>query len=395
VSDLPRHVDDDLVARLAADLVAVQGHEDLPQKERDTALFLHDALGRAGVESELVEIAPDRFNVLARVRGERPGPRLMLNGHLDTVPGYGMLDAYQPRWDGERLIGRGAVDMKGALASMAGALVALQGGGRAFRGELLLAAVAGEEHGSAGTRHLAASGPRADFAIVGEPTMLRIAVAHKGSMWIEVAFEGRSAHGSTPELGVNAIQHASRFVTELDARLRPRLDARTHEQLGRATMNVGRIVGGDRPPMVAERCVVQLDRRWLPGEVHEGVLEEVRALLRDLEAELPELRWTVREMEGTGTFVHHPLECPADAPGLAALDAAVTAVTGTAAKRFGAQFWTDGALLAHDGDTPAVVCGPGDIAQAHSAHEYIERRQLEQATRVYLLAAATLLGAEA
>jgi acetylornithine deacetylase/succinyl-diaminopimelate desuccinylase len=212
-------------------------------------------------------------------------------------------------------------------------------------------------------------------------------------MWVEAAFDGRPAHGSTPELGVNAIHHAAAFVAAVEDRLRPRLDRRTHDLLGRATINAGRIAGGDRPPMVAARCAVQYDRRWLPGETHEGVLDELRELLRDLANDIPDLRWTLRELEGTSDFVHHPLDCPPDAPGLAELEAAIAAVGGPA-ERFGAQFWSDAALLAHAG-TPAVVCGPGDIAQAHSHDEYVEGEQLRRASRVYLLAAAGFLAAAA
>ena len=384
-------VDDDFVAGLAAELIAIPGHEDLDRREAGVALFLDELLRAEGLAVELAEVEPGRPNVIARLAGTAPGPCLMLNAHIDTVPGYGMPDAYTPRWRDGRLWGRGAADMKGALACMAGALRALRRSGRPLAGEVVLAGVVGEESGSHGTLHLVEAGGRADFAIVGEPTRLRIARAHKGGMWAEVKFEGRAAHGSVPEQGVNAIQHAARFVTAVETRLRPQLDGRTHPLLGRATVNTGVIRGGDRPPTVPSWCSVQLDRRWLPGEDHAGVLEELRDLLRELEADLPELRWTVEEMPGTATFVHWWLDTPEDVAGMPELRAAVEHVQGQAAELTGVQFWTDAALLAHQGATPAVVCGPGDIAQAHGDEEWVEREQLELATRVYLLAAAAFL----
>lgn len=383
-------VDDAWVTELAARLIAAPGHEDLPQYERDVAVALRDALAAEGVAVGLVDIGAGRCNVVARV-GRADGRRMMLTGHLDTVPGYGMADPFVPAIDGGRLRGRGAVDMKGALACMAGALVALHRAAGPLTGEVLFAAVAGEEKGSAGTRHLAAAGPRADFAIVGEPTRLDVVVAHKGAMWVEVEFTGRAAHGSRPELGVNAVSAAARFVAEVEHRLRPQLDRRTHPLLGRATVNVGVIAGGDRPPMVPARCVVQLDRRWLPAEQHAAVLDELDGAARAVAAGDPELCWAVREMAGTSGFVHHPLDCPPDAPGLAELEAAVADVTGAPARRCGAAFWTDAALLSREGGVPSVVCGPGDIAQAHADDEFVELEQLAAATRVYLRAAERFL----
>jgi succinyl-diaminopimelate desuccinylase len=394
-AELLDQVDDEYVSGLTAELIAIPGHEELPQREADVAVFVDGLLRAEGLGCELVEVEPGRPNVIARLPGVAPGPSLMLNAHLDTVPGYGMPDAYVPRWRDGRLWGRGAADMKGALACMIGALRALRGSGRRLAGEVVLAGVVGEESGSQGTLHLVGGGAHADFAIVGEPTRMRIARAHKGGMWAEVRFEGRAAHGSVPELGVNAVEHAARFVTAVETRLRPRLDQRTHPLLGRATVNTGVIRGGDRPPTVPAWCSVQLDRRWLPGEVHAEVLEEFRDLLRELQAELPDLRWTVNEMPGTATFVHWWLDCPEDASGLPELRAAVEYAQGRTAELVGVQFWTDAALLAHQGATPAVVCGPGDIAQAHGHEEWIEGDQLALATRVYLLAAAAFLSREA
>jgi len=232
---------------------------------------------------------------------------------------------------------------------------------------------------------LVAAGIGADFAIVGEPTGLRVGRAHKGAMWAQATFRGVATHGSVPQNGVNAVYHAARYVTAVERDLVPALDRRRHPLLGPATVNVGVIQGGDRPPMVPASCVVQLDRRWLPGERHDEVLGELRAVAERLRAADPRVDVTVEEMAGTAGFVHAPLECPPDDPYLALL----CAVTPDP-EPVGLQFWTDGALLGAHG-TPAVVCGPGDIAQAHSHDEWVTVEQLHGAAGVYFAIAARML----
>jgi acetylornithine deacetylase/succinyl-diaminopimelate desuccinylase len=364
----------ELVAE-AARLIAIEGHEDHTGQERAVAEYLASRLRGCGASVEWQPVGTSgRANVIARLRGSRPGPVLMFNAHLDTVPPYGMtLDAHVREG---RLVGRGAADMKGALAAMIAAASRVAEAGD-FAGELMITGVAGEENGSPGTRTLVAGGIRADFAIVGEPTMMRVGRAHKGAMWARATFHGVATHGSVPQNGVNAVYHAARFVTAVETRLAPALARHTHPLLGPATVNVGVIAGGDRPPMVPARCVVELDRRWLPGEDHDAVLGEIQALAPAA---------TVEEMAGTAGFVHAPLDCPQDDPYLLLL----CEVAG--GEPVGLQFWTDAALLAAHG-TPAVVCGPGDIAQAHSLDEWVAVDQLERAAEVYFGIAARMLSA--
>ncbi|MDQ7909399.1 M20 family metallopeptidase [Phytohabitans sp. ZYX-F-186] len=391
----PPRIDHDAVVAEAARLIAVEGHQDHPRAERAVADHLAARLTAAGAEVTLQPVGADRRNVIARVRGQRPGPTLMLNAHLDTVPPYAMPDALTPRVEDGRLWGRGAVDMKGALAAMAAVVAALAAPGVRLAGELVLTAVAGEESGSDGMRALVAAGTGADFAVVGEPTALRVGRAHKGAMWAEAAFRGVAAHGSVPEAGVNAIHHAARFVERVERSLAPALAERRHPLLGPATVNVGVIAGGDRPPMVPAACRVQLDRRWLPGERHEQVLGELRAIVADLRRADPAVDATVTEMEGTSGFVHAPLDTPADHRYVRLLGEVAAERTGQDTAPVGLQFWTDGALLAAATGTPTVVCGPGDIAQAHSLAEWVAVEQLHRAADVYLSLAARMLSVHA
>lgn len=384
--------DRDAVVRLASDLLAVEGHEDHPANELDVAQFVTRWLRNSGVPVELQPVDSGRANVVATVHGQRPGPVLLLNAHLDTVPPYGMTDALAPRVDAGRLYGRGAVDMKGAMAAMLLVVRDVVARTAELSGELIFTGVAGEESGSPGMQELVRDGMRADFAVVGEPTGLRVARAHKGAMWIEVCFTGVAAHGSTPERGVNAIHHAAQFVELVRRDLAPRLRADPHPLLGPATVNVGVISGGDRPPMVPAHCVVQLDRRWLPGETHLGVLMQVRELIREMSDADPGVRTSVSEMPVTSPFPHAPLDCPEDNRHLRHLAAIVARRLGCNSEPVGVQFWTDGGLLAERTGTPTVVCGPGDIAQAHSLEEWVSVDQLETATAIYRQLAYGMLG---
>ncbi|WBB80336.1 M20/M25/M40 family metallo-hydrolase [Micromonospora sp. WMMD882] len=382
---LAARLDPDAIVAEAARLIAIEGHQDHPAEERAVAEHVADRLRACGADVELRPVTGDRVNVVARLRGGRPGPTLMLNAHLDTVPPYGMTDGLRPRIADGKLWGRGAADMKGALAAMIAVVELLAGADLDFAGELLLTGVAGEENGSPGMRALVEAGVTADFAIVGEPTSLRVGRAHKGAMWAQVAFRGVATHGSVPRDGINAVYHAARFITAVERDLTAALDQRRHPLLGTATVNVGVVAGGDRPPMVPASCVVALDRRWLPSERHDEVLAELREVVAGLRRADPAVDATVEEMAGTATFVHAPLDCPPEHPYLRMLcDVAPDP------EPVGLQFWTDGALLAAAG-TPAVVCGPGDIAQAHSLREWVALDQLHGAAEVYLAMAERML----
>ena len=395
---LLERLDPQAVVELTARLIEVEGHQDHPRQESAVAEWVAEYLAarlpQASCEVSLQPIGDGRSNVVAVVSGSAPGPSLMFNAHLDTVPDYGMSGAYEPVVRDGRLHGRGSADMKGALAAMMICAEILASDDVSFAGELVLTGVAGEESGSAGMQALAQAGITYDFAVVGEPTSLRVAAAHKGAMWIEAEFHGVATHGSVPHEGVNAVYHAARFINLVERELAPTLAARRHPLLGSATVNTGVVLGGDRPPMVPATCSVQLDRRWLPGEQHADVLEEVRQLVGRLHEDDPAVKATVREMEGTSSFVHAPLACPVDHDGLQLLCAVAAEHAGNGSDPVGVQFWTDGALLSAATGTPAVVCGPGDIAQAHSLEEWVAVDQLRQAAAIYLIFAARFLEAD-
>ena len=375
---------------LLVDLVRTPSHPGLPRQEERVAMLLADWLRVHGIHVALDEAAPGRPNVLARVRGKERGRTLVLCGHTDTVPlndgdpGVGFGGTIR---DGQ-LFGRGACDMKGAIAAMAAALAALAATRRLPAGEVVLAAVVDEEMESLGAEHLVASKLRADGAIVGEPTGNRLALGHKGLEWIEVGFRGRAAHGGTPQAGISAISAAARFACLVEDELRPALARKQHPLLGPPTINLGTIRGGDQPSTVAAACTVALDRRTVPGETYAEVVRELRALLARIEQAMPGLTTDVHRMPGgMASLEHLSTAIDAEHPLARAVEAARARVTGRAEAPTAFPAWTDAALLASFASIPCVVLGPGDLAHAHSPRESVSLAEVADAARIYAEAA--------
>jgi acetylornithine deacetylase/succinyl-diaminopimelate desuccinylase len=372
-------------------LVRIPSHPGVPQQESRVVQELSEFLVASGLEVELPEVRDGRPNLVCSVSGRGQGRHLLLCGHTDTVP----LNAGEPGYgfSGEiaegRVRGRGAVDMKGALAAMAAALVAVQRSGRLDAGKVTLAAVIDEEMESLGAEHLIASGFSADGAVVGEPTRNRICLGHKGLEWLEFEFHGRASHGGTPEAGVNAIVGASRFIELARSELIPRFAERRDLLIGPPTLNFGTIQGGDQPSTVAAHCSLTADRRSVPGEDFASIRAELDSLLRQVEGELPGLSTTLRRVPGgMATLEHVALKTDTGEEIVAAVAAARRSETGDVGEYEAFPAWTDGALLAAFGSIPTVIMGPGDLAVAHSPREEIEIEHVLEAARLY--AATTL-----
>jgi acetylornithine deacetylase len=343
--------------------------------EREIARVLAEVLGAWGFQVEVREAAPGRPNVVARIGNAERGSRtLMLNGHMDVVGTDGMVhppfDAYE---QGGRLFGRGATDMKSGVAAMCAAAARAADAGLA--GELIIAAVADEEYTSVGTSAVIASGVRADAAIVTEPTRLAIAPAHRGFVWITVTLHGRAAHGSRYDIGVDAIRHAGLLLAELDAFEARELTGRTHPLLGHASLHAALIEGGTGMSTYPDRCTLRLERRTLPGEHAQAAFDEVRAACDRVKARHPAF-----EAHVTLDFAQGPCDVATDAPIVQALSAAIES-RGERVRIEGLSAWTDAALLT-DAGIPAICYGPGDIALAHAAEEWVEIAEIEQATKV-------------
>jgi acetylornithine deacetylase/succinyl-diaminopimelate desuccinylase-like protein len=336
--------------------------------ERRVAEYLAAVAAGAGLEVDFQKVLPGRSNLLVRLSPSRPPRRrILLAPHLDTV--NASEEQFQPVRQAGRLFGRGACDTKGSVAAMLSALIEVAAGGDRPSGtEIVFAGLVDEENLQAGSRALADSGFTADLAIVGEATRLRVVTAHKGSLWLRLETRGRSAHGSKPELGRNAVHQMALIVELLQTRYAAQLRRRRHALLGRPTVSVGTISGGSQPNIVPDFCAMTFDRRTLPGETQLTVEREIKALLREAG-----LRAALVDEKLAPCL---PLETD---PGLP-LVAHFLKVAGQRAPA-GVDYFCDASVLARGG-IPSVVFGPGDIAQAHTASEWIALSSLERAKNI-------------
>jgi acetylornithine deacetylase/succinyl-diaminopimelate desuccinylase-like protein len=335
--------------------------------EQRVAEFLAATAAQAGLAVSFQPVLPGRSNLLAVL--SPPGVvrrRIVLAPHLDTVDGAEA--QFTPRKLRGRLYGRGACDTKGSVAAMLLALCDVaRDGARPAQTEIVFAGLVDEEDQQAGSRALAAGRFRADLAIVGEGTRLAAVTAHKGSLWLCLETRGRSAHGSRPELGRNAIHSMARIVVWLQTAYASFLRRRRHPLLGTATVSVGTISGGIQPNIVPAACAITVDRRTLPGETEAGVKRELSKLLRGLN-----LRAAVSSTKSKPCL---PMETNSRHPMVARFLHSIGQ-----REPAGVHYFCDASVLAHAG-IPSVVFGPGDIAQAHTADEWIALASLEAAHR--------------
>ena len=340
--------------------------------ELDIAEVAAELLADWGLTTEFQAVSPGRANVVARLEGD--GPTLLLNGHLDTVGVRGMtVSPFAGDLVGSRIVGRGACDMKGGLASLLSATARLAEKGP--RPNLVVALTADEEHESLGMAEFVNGGPKADFAIVCEPTSLAVMPAHKGFIWVTATFRGRAAHGSRFELGVDAIRHAALYISALD-RYEKRLEMKApHPLLGYGSLHVGTIVGGTAPSVYPGQCKVQLECRTLPGEKGEDIISYLSDILHEVAAGEPTLDGFLEmTLERPGTEVSTDSGL---VQGL--LDAG--GAHNVLPKVEGMTAWVDAAFLNQTG-IPSVCYGPGSMDQAHTDDEWIETAEITMCASV-------------
>jgi len=382
------------VIELLRELIQAPSYIGLPRQEEQAVAVLARYFEKHQIEFSTTEVRPGRPNLSATVRGPKSGGHLVLCGHTDTVAPNAIttMDPFAAEIRTGRIYGRGAVDMKGPVAAMATAMVALKNLRLLEKGQVTLAAVIDEEMESLGAEALIHSGIAADGAIIGEPTSNQIAIGHKGLEWLEIEFLGKATHGGTPEKGLNAISAAARFVRMIEAELTPQLQTRRHPVLGAPTINLGTIRGGDQPSTVAARCTIQLDRRWVPAETIEQVFSELEEILAREKNDMPGLKTELRRVPGgMATMVHGPLEIAAEHPLVRAAQKARKEIYDDAGALTAFPAWTDAALLSREAKIPCLVCGPGDLSLAHSAEESIAVTEVEEAVSMYALAAIHFL----
>jgi acetylornithine deacetylase len=387
-------------SNLLAELVAIPSVNPMGRNvgagelfERPLTDHLERWFGALGLETYRQTIEPNRDNIVARLDGDSAdAPVVLFDAHQDTVPVEGMtIEPFRPVVREGRLFGRGACDIKGGMAAMLAAIARLAKERPKQRPTVLMSCTVNEEHGFTGARGLCelwrpvdASAAavaqtmlretRPDCVIVAEPTELQIVVAHKGMVRWQCRTKGRAAHSSVPDRGANAIfrmtpvlQALERYQSELAA------TAAEHPLCGKPTLSVGTIRGGISVNTVPDSCTIEIDRRLLPEDDPARVYREV-------------IDYVARHVEQADYIEHLPpimqsrgLSEAGNAALADHLAAAVREVQGTA-KKSGVPFGTNatafGALF------PTVVFGPGSIAQAHTADEWVELEQVERASEI-------------
>lgn len=316
-----------------------------------------------GLTTEVQHAAHDRPNVVGVLEGRSPGRSLMFCGHVDTVGVAGMTRPFEPMERSGRIYGRGSQDMKSGVAAMIGAARVLAESGGLDSGRLIVACVVDEEHASIGADALVTKW-RADAGVVTEPTDLHVAVAHKGFEWIEIETQGRAAHGSRPGDGRDAIMRMGRVLAELEALDRGLQSGRAHDLVGPASLHASLIEGGRELSSYPDRCVLQLERRTIPGEPEGVAGQEVERLLDTLRQRDPEFRGASKVM-----FSRTSHELAPDHPLAASLRAHARA-RGAHSDIIGMSFWTDAAVLGAAG-IPSVLFGPTG-AGLHGLEEWVD-----------------------
>jgi acetylornithine deacetylase/succinyl-diaminopimelate desuccinylase-like protein len=344
--------------------------DDANAGEQRVAEFLAAVAARGGLDVEFRPVLPNRSNLIATCRAaSKAKRRVVLAPHMDTVGAPGAV--FTPQLKGNRLYGRGACDTKGSVAAMLSALLEMaESRDRPKQTEIVFAGLIDEESLQSGSRALAASGLKADLAIVGEPTRCKVVTAHKGAVWLKLETHGKAAHAARPELGENAAYKMARICTLLETEYTAQLLKKTHPLLGHGTINVGAIHAGQQPNIVPAYCNALIDRRTLPGETNPSVIKELRTLFRShgLSADFSSI---------------HPYACPALETDFKHPLVARFMSSTNQRKPEGATFFSDAAVLAAGG-IASVLFGPGDIAQAHTPDEWIEVAQLERAKSALL-----------
>ncbi|MBA2614934.1 MAG: ArgE/DapE family deacylase [Actinobacteria bacterium] len=349
--------------------------------ETELVRFVATWLEERGLEVERDDLRRgERWNVIGVARGSGGGRSLLLNAHMDTVGVAGMEHPFEPRVEGGRLHGRGAYDMKGSLAAimLAGARARDLG----LRGDVVVAAVADEEVASIGSVALCPKW-QTDAAIVAEPTELELAVAHRGFVWLDIESAGRAAHGSRPELGVDAIAKMGRILVGLEGLDRELRANPTHPLLGSGSLHASLIEGGQELSSYPDRCLLRAERRTIPGETAESVEEEFRRVVAEAAASDADVR-----AEVTATFSREPFDVAEEEAIVQSVRRQAGAVLGRDPRIVGVPFWTDAGLLAQAG-VPTVLFGPAGEG-AHAVVEWVDLESVERCAEVYLAVAAEL-----
>jgi acetylornithine deacetylase len=372
--------------KMLADLVSIPSVNPMGQSIRPeihlegrVTDYLEAHLKSLGVKYARIPVSPGRDNLLAWYEAPGSSTTILLDAHQDTVPVETMIiPPFEPRIDGGKMYGRGSCDVKSGVASMLTAFSRLVRERPAGSCNVVMAFTVDEEFTHTGSSALAEMNHGASLAIVAEPTRMQLVVSHKGAVRWKIHADGRACHSSTPHLGDNAIYRMGRVLGALSEHACQLAGSAPDALLGPPSLSVGRITGGQSVNVVPDSCSIEIDRRLIPGEDVNGVIEQARAFLQ---AKLspgdmskisfgdPWVRMPALRSDTANAFL------PQLQAGLAGPGGEIPGISGV-------PYGTDAGPLAQAG-LPCVVFGPGDIAQAHTEDEWIEIDQVIDATDRY------------
>jgi len=357
--------------------------ENPPGNEKRIALFLKPILSKMGFRVKTVLSPKGRWNIIAERSWGKGGRRLIFNGHLDVVPAGDSSQWQYPPYQGKlakgKIYGRGSSDMKGGIASFLQAISMIDRSKiHLDQGNIVLHLVSDEEsHGHQGMGFLTQRGLiRGDVALVGEPSNLDPVIAQKGALWLRISTIGKSAHGSRPDLGVNAIDKMRRVMGQLNS---ARIE-KDHPLLGKPTLNIGKIQGGTKINIVPDRCEIEIDRRMLPGEKKEEVLKRMRKILDSFRSQDPLFEYEMEVIDFA-----EPSEIDPEEEIVRIASAAIQEVRRERPKIKGFTGFTDARFYINRCHIPTLIFGPGETGQAHTSNESVEVDSLVQAAQIYAL----------
>jgi len=343
--------------------------------ELSAAKIISEEFSKYGIESQVDSWGENRANIVARVSSTGKKPAILFVGHLDVVPPgegawkYPPFDAVETEG---KIHGRGATDMRGGLASSVTAICEIVKSGIELQGDIIFCATAGEETDSVGVKRFVRNwdkNTKLAGVVIPEPTGFDIVVAHRGILWLKVTTKGKTAHGSAPHLGINAITSMKLFLNELD---NFKFDVKPHKLFGECSMSVNTICGGKAINVIPDKCSIEIDIRTLPDQDYKPIIDGFKNIFANLKTKDQRFNAEVeiiRITEAMETDSKHPFVrefC-------SAVGINETKVVG---------FTTDGSIIKQLG-CPIVIFGPGDSAVCHKPDEYIEIADAEKAVQYY------------
>ena len=379
-SDIKSKIKEEEITNLAQELIKIPSDETAGEKE--VCEYLESYLKSLGMKVLLQKVLPNRPNIIAEVIGDDVGRSIMFNGHVDTVPIGDIkkwsMDPYSAIIKDNKLFGRGSTDMKGAIASMIIAMKFIMNNVEKFNGKIIFTGVMAEETTGLGTQKIVEENIKTDMAVVGEPSDEKIYRAHKGTMWFNLSTYGKLEHSSESNSeSNNAIINMMKLIMEINE-ISKELETIENNLVGHPSINIGLIDGGTKQNMIADSCRISIDRRTLPEEKTDEILDKLRIRLDGL-----------RSLDDRLTFdleidtIREAVEVAESEQIVQEVKNALNKVINKNPTISGMKATTDMSILVNQGNIPSVIYGPGFIKQAHTVDEFIEVKRLVESSQVY------------